>query len=601
MWRVWYNIIAGEDKEETKNSPYKNTTSIRTFKLYNEGLDHIIRARRKNGIPKGDRHSKMEYQNLPASILLGGGSSPKNNLTISQNSLQLPPPASSPLPPPATSPPASPPAIQAAPSVTAPVAPVAATASAIQTAPSASAPAAPSTPADKVFHNFLLNTILHFRRKANKTKDKYGYTEEDYEIAYFKFAIANAKKAIEKSYNIKLDLQQNLADNKISVHDIVCDYKPSRFPYPDARGFNTIYRPNDDLYLYGMQLPHQFNRKLLLISMIYLFHLKIYNIADLHGCADAINMDNPRMGIGIGCNPYDRDCEPQMWDIARRLTLSQPESKCLNIQATATLSQATIDNYELKLDELKYLEKGIYYDIKIRDMTAGHLWSWNEIFKIKDVSRPENSIVVHCLAGAGRTASVMLYLLLRDTRNCLDQTEKQEYETDIKDRLAKPHFGLKNIAEVMGMLSAYFLNYNSNIELATGELFKLGSKIIDKRTADLLKQNGVDDTLIQRILTQGIDTNIRKFLEGRGVEEATIKELEKRQIKSLATSSLLRQRLNRIFFFLAKEFDVKTFYTYGRPTTQVSILPNDEFSNTVPHTVSDWSNYDRDEARKWIS
>jgi hypothetical protein len=90
-----------------------------------------------------------------------------------------------------------------------------------------------------------------------------------------------------------------------------------------------------------------------------------------------------------------------------------------------------------------------------------------------------------------------------------------------------------------------------------------------------------------------------------GVDIATIKEIEKKQVRSQATNTLLRQRLSRILFFLAKKFNVNTFYTYGRPTKQVLILPNDEFSNPVQRTVSNWSTYDkdstsRDAVREWF-
>ena len=470
-----------------------------------------------------------------------------------------------------------------------------------RTSPNASPSLAP-TPEELVYYDFLIGEMEKYMSKADKTKkDRYGYTEHDYEKDYFRFATKHASVAISKAYDTKILLRKKIYEDAVNIHDIVCDFKPNQFPYPDPSGFITLFRPNNKLHLYGMQLPHQFNRELLLNSMIYLFHKKIYNIADLQGCADAINRQNSRMNIGIGCNPYDRDCEPLMWDIAKRLTQSQPESKCLNIQATTSLSQEEIDNYELKPDELEYLKKGNYYNLKVKDMTAGYLWSWNEISKIKDVSKPENSIVVHCLAGAGRTGSVMIYLLLRDTRNCLEPAKKKAYEDEIKDRLSHPHFGFSNIREVIAMLRAYFVNYNSNTEAVTGEVLKIGSKIMDRQTADMLKQKGVDTKTIQTIIAQGLDTATRDTLLTRGIDIATIKAIEKQQVKSQATTTLLRQRLNRIFFFLAKEFNVKEFYTYGRPTKQVIILPNDEFSNPVKRVVSDWNRYDRDVARGWIN
>ena len=562
LWKIWYNIIAGDDNEENYTKKGSSTRS----------LSQIGRRKSIGGVGS--------YATPPSSPL--SFASPFNSQS----------PAAGPAAAPAAARPAP-----AAPSVRPAPSPAAARPSSLSPTP---------TPEEKVFHQFLFDTMTHYKDSADNTKrDSYGYTDREYEIAYFKFAFDNATEAITRAYDIKMGLKKGLADNKVNVHNIVCGYTPSKFPYPDPLGYNTVYRPNDKLHLFGMQLPHQFNRDLLFTTMIYLFHMKIYNIADLHGCADAINRQNPRMNDGIGCNPYDRNCEPQMWKTARQLTLAQPETKCLNMKPTRTLTQDVIDNFQLQPDELKYLEKGKYYDIKIKDMTAGYFWSWNEISKIKDISKPENSIVVHCLAGAGRTASVMLYLMLRDTRNYLNTAEKQGYDTEIRSRLAAPHFGLSNIAEVIGMLSAYFVNYSSNIEAATGELFKLGSKILDRQAVAILRKKGVDDTLINKILAQGLYTQTRKDLKGHGVDDATIKEIEKRQVRSQASCSLLRQRLSRIFFFLAKKFGVNTFYTYGRPTKRVLILPDDEFSNPVQRTISDWSTYDKDSAsrdavREWF-
>ena len=451
------------------------------------------------------------------------------------------------------------------------------------------AAAALPTPEELVYNEFLIDNMNKYINTADATiKDQFGYTEQDYEHLYFAFANFNAKPVIKEAYDTKL-----LLDKKdISVKGVVCGFEAEKFPYPDPIGFNVVFQPSIKLHLYGMQLPHQFNREWLLNTMIYLFHLKIYNIADLQGCAYATNKQNNRIGSGIGCNPYDRLCEPEMWEKARELTVNHPEFKC---------EDKGISSTSLTLKEIGYLRNAKYYDIKMRDMTAGNIQSWNEISKIKDVSKPENSIVVHCLAGAGRTGSVMIYLLLRDTRNCLEPAKKKAYEDEIKDRLSHPHFGFSNIREVIAMLRAYFVNYNSNTEAVTGEVLKIGSKIMDRQTADMLKQKGVDTKTIQTIIAQGLDTATRDTLLTRGIDIATIKAIEKQQVKSQATTTLLRQRLNRIFFFLAKEFDVKEFYTYGRPTKQVIILPNDEFSNPVKRVVSDWNRYDRDVARGWIN
>jgi len=60
--------------------------------------------------------------------------------------------------------------------------------------------------------------------------------------------------------------------------------------------------------------------------------------------------------------------------------------------------------------------------------------------------------------------------------------------------------------------------------------------------------------------------------------------------KILTSSILLRQRLNRVLFFLAREKGVSKFYNYERPATRGS-RPEDEFSVPKERTV-DWSLYD---------
>jgi len=46
--------------------------------------------------------------------------------------------------------------------------------------------------------------------------------------------------------------------------------------------FNKLFRPNEKFYIYGMQLPHQFDRASLLGTMYKLNKESIYSIVDLH-------------------------------------------------------------------------------------------------------------------------------------------------------------------------------------------------------------------------------------------------------------------------------------------------------------------------------
>ena len=283
--------------------------------------------------------------------------------------------------------------------------------------------------------------------------------------------------------------------------------------YPTNR-MNTLYSVNKWFHLYGMQLPHQFDRIALLQRIFYLFKKKIYNMVDLHDCVNGTNGEHPDSFMGIGCNPYDSHAEPETWALA-------------------------VEHYKTIKPELN---ANLYNVIGYKDMTAGSFAAWNMISTIKDTTKAENCVVIHCLAGAGRTGSAMLYLLLRDSVNIVQQT--QEGVACYLRRITLPHFGFKDINEFIHYSKVdLFIFENSNTEFMKKELFK---------------------------------------------------------VSKLAYASLLRQRLNYIVFFLARHHNVKEFYTYGRPTKKVAILPDDEFANPCRRTITDWRTVDNKTILSWF-
>ena len=355
----------------------------------------------------------------------------------------------------------------------------------------------PITKAERLHFDHIKRSVLS--KADNKIKDIDGHTDYEYEEYYFNSADTKALDAVVKAHRIKEELERKIKENGKDMKDII---RANSIQYPDPYGFTSLYKPNDQLSLLGMQLPHQFNRELLLKTMIYLIRgEKVYNFVDLQDCSGGTNKGNKRMSLGIGCNPYDRDAERLMW-------------------------KNTVTN----LLNRKQLDNSTYYSIEYEDMTAGKPASWDIIADIGDISQPSNNTVVHCLAGAGRTGSVHLFLLMRDFHRVLPFDAQLAYDTELKTNLALPYLGYKNIKELIKILELFFINNDDvNVDYVRDELFN---------------------------------------------------------VESQAMASLLRQRINRIFFFLAKHFNVNEFYTYERPLKPVVVLPDDEFSNPVKRDIN---------------
>ena len=77
---------------------------------------------------------------------------------------------------------------------------------------------------------------------------------------------------------------------------------------------------------------------------------------------------------------------------------------------------STEDVYNKVMDAIEPHKPKRYHRItNYFDMSPDFPSSWEKISKIENTMNEENSVTVHCLAGKGRTGSVLLYLYLRDT------------------------------------------------------------------------------------------------------------------------------------------------------------------------------------------
>lgn len=331
-------------------------------------------------------------------------------------------------------------------------------------------------------------------RYADDSQQQYGETVRERFIRAFNTANSTlrAKKKIRDAY-----VKKNIVDN-------LADYSGEPRTMSYTNGTVELYRIMGNLHLYGMQLPPQFDRVRLLRSMLYMIGEKnIYSIVDLHDCVYT-NIEHPDIEYSIGCNPYDMGSSE---DIYNRVMGEIAPSKARGYRR--------VRNYF--------------------DMSPGYPSAWESISMIGDTKEENNSVAVHCLAGKGRTGSVLLYLYIRDSMP----------EAAIRRRLGSPHFGYGDISELI-----YYLNEG----------------LFNDPSTDMYK--GYKREVSREIFRIGFEVSMC----------------------GLTSSILLRQRINRVLLYIARDKGVESFWCYGRP---IGVCRNakDEFGNPMERRI-DWGSYD---------
>lgn len=368
-------------------------------------------------------------------------------------------------------------------------------------------PTRQAVPTDEEMDVILENIKTDVLKNADNHLKLYDETVLD----RFNESFSNASNAM---YKIK-----DAYKKKIKV-DRLRDYtnEPRTITYPDENGYTRLYKTTHTLYMWAMQLPHQFDRVALLQSMLYLIEVKrIYAIVDLQDCVNT-NLYHPDLERGIGCNPYDISSSEEVYNMVMSAIVPHKPKRYHRV-------------------------------VNYFDMSPGLPSAWDKISKIENTTKEENSVVIHCLGGKGRSGSVLLFLFLRDNI----------VEADVKERLGRPHFGFADINDFIYNMMQLLFN-----EAAHPLNPQTDSSIEDKMDAS---------SEIFKIAREKVSGGI-------------------------TASRLLRQRINRILFYLAKDKKVDTYYNYGFPSKGKTY--NDEFDYPVERTV-DWSEYERglDASKEW--
>lgn len=214
-----------------------------------------------------------------------------------------------------------------------------------------------------------------------------------------------------------------------------------------------------DMEVYGSSIPHEDIYKCLATLKFYMHVKGIKRIISLQACGitEAHKLSNCKGVLFPGYpddpdNKIDTDYERRIWNSLKQVSLVHSED-------------AQIE----------------FVDHKIVDMRAGTISTWIELCEY-DFNDPDQSTLIHCLAGFGRTTSVLLFI-------CLDQFYSIPINTPL---IFKPHLGyvspdpthfdsgfemlLKSVAKLYSALEVDF-SINTQIEFDKKRMFDEFTKV----------------------------------------------------------------------------------------------------------------------------
>ena len=304
------------------------------------------------------------------------------------------------------------------------------------------------------------------------------------------------------------------------------------FDYP------YMYRPFRYFPIYSINLKNKFCRKYLLGKFFYLINSMkdLTTFVDLQDCQSTGEVT----GIATGCNPYDRDAMPEMFNLAVKI-LTELKN---------------IDDRQRTYLSIPYFE----------DMKAGTIYSWNKLSDIPPLFNNAH-VCFNYSSAKGGTAIVLLFLRLREARK---QSEISLVQ-DIVEHDDRAYLRLISEEEVIIGLK--------NIHFGYRDIFE-----VIRKFKDLFKYLMIDYKYFEKNYDYSVYMKERKKADNMehlvymkiSEDEDAFHDLVENDIfntKFIWHVKLLRQRLIRIFYFLAKHHKIQKFYLY-RSSSDSSNFPD---------------------------
>ena len=241
--------------------------------------------------------------------------------------------------------------------------------------------------------------------------------------------------------------------------------------------YNTSDNTRFELPVYGSSLPSTFYFECYATFSYYFYTLDIKRILSLHAC----NTNNQATYCEGQIDQIDdngRNWENEIWE---------------NLKAS---SQITKNDSDIE-----------FIDNNIDDMTAGNIIAWENIRSLDYLKSP---ILVHCLAGFGRTGSVLLYFIINYLYT------KQIYGCN---DFTKEYFGEDNSNDMYNFLIEIFLN-NLIVKKQHNHQFNNNFNKVDPIAIELFNIKSVyhANLLIQRINYIILNTVVNCFGNNRDLK-----------------------------------------------------------------------------------